>query len=358
MRHYARRGGRARGSGGDGGFWLTFSDLMSALLLVFVLVMFYSVYQYLGMFETYKEQSVELEARSAELWRQTGLLSEKQEELETKDAQLQTSQQRLTDSEREILTQQALLLLTQQEVDSSKALLEQQQQELEATRAQLADQEAVLGQARALLASQQATVTQQQTQLQYQQGQMILQQERLDELVGVRAQIVQSLGEALNRANIKARVDPRTGSITLDASVLFDVGRYDLKESGKAVLDEFLPVYLSVLMSPENEANIAEIIIEGHTDTDGSYMSNLRLSQNRAYSVMAYILDDNNRAITGTMKYRLRRIATANGRSFSNPILDENGQVDKTASRRVEFKFRMQDEQMIEDMRRLLEGFG
>ena len=32
---------------------------------------------------------------------------------------------------------------------------------------------------------------------------------------------------------------------------------------------------------------------------------------------------------------------TVNGRSESNPILDENGEVDMDASRRVEIKFRL-----------------
>lgn len=150
-------------------------------------------------------------------------------------------------------------------------------------------------------------------------------------------------------------MDQQTGSITLDANVLFDVAKSELKEEGKRVLDEFLPVYLSVLMDPQNSANIAEIIIEGHTDTDGTYMSNLKLSQERALSVMEYILGDDYNQITGGQKQRLRQIATANGRSYSNPIYAEDGTVDKTASRRVEFKFRLQDEQMIEDMRELLE---
>lgn len=35
--------------------------------------------------------------------------------------------------------------------------------------------------------------------------------------------------------------------------------------------------------------NINHIVIEGHTDSDGSYMHNLDLSQKRAYSVMAFI---------------------------------------------------------------------
>ena len=349
MRHYARRRS-ARGSS-SGSFWLCYSDLMSALLLVFVLVLFYSIYQYLDM----------LEIKTTELMRQSGLLDQKQTELALKDAALsekdqalQTSQDKLTQSEQDLISEQAKLLLSQQELTSSQQLLEQQRSELEAARAQLAEQEGQLGEARAQLAAQQTTVDEQQALLTHQQDQLTGQQQKLDALVGMRARIVASLGEALRAANIRASVDAGTGSITLDANVLFDVARSDLKESGKAALDQFLPVYLSVLMDPSNEANISEIIIEGHTDTDGSYMDNLRLSQDRAYSVMRYILSDENQTLTGGIKSRLRQISTANGRSYANPVYAADGTVDKDASRRVEFKFRMQDEQMIEDMRQIL----
>ena len=44
MRYTTRRSKGSRPSQGAGSFWLSFSDLMSALLLIFVLVMFYSVY--------------------------------------------------------------------------------------------------------------------------------------------------------------------------------------------------------------------------------------------------------------------------------------------------------------------------
>ena len=39
-----RRRGRAEGAN-----WLSFSDLMSSLLLIFILIMFYIMYQYFDM---------------------------------------------------------------------------------------------------------------------------------------------------------------------------------------------------------------------------------------------------------------------------------------------------------------------
>jgi hypothetical protein len=38
----------------DGVNWLSFSDLMSSLLLIFILIMFYIMYQYFDMYEIKK----------------------------------------------------------------------------------------------------------------------------------------------------------------------------------------------------------------------------------------------------------------------------------------------------------------
>ncbi len=327
----------------NNGFWLTFSDLMSALVLVFVLVMFYSVYQYFDM----------LELKTAELMRQSGLLDQKQVELETKDQaltakdrELQQSQGKLTESEQVLAQQQYQLLLTKQAQEEAEKSLADQRKSLDDALALLSMREEDLQAARTLVDSQQLKLDSQQAKLDDQQL-------KLDALVGVRAQIVKSLGDALRKANVKANVDAQ-GSIALDASVLFDVGKSELKDGGKAVLDQFLPVYLGVLLQGEREQSISEIIIEGHTDSTGNYLDNLKLSQERALNVMSYVLSDENRHLDLRMKQKLRKIGTANGRSFSVLRTDAQGLEDAESSRRVEFKFRMQDEQMIDSMREIL----
>ena len=52
----------------------------------------------------------------------------------------------------------------------------------------------------------------------------------------------------------------------------------------------------------------------------------------------------------------LQEKLTANGRSESNLILDENGQEDRDASRRVEVKFRLKDDEMIQELSDVLAG--
>lgn len=46
---------------------------------------------------------------------------------------------------------------------------------------------------------------------------------------------------------------------------------------------------------------------------------------------------------------------TANGRSWSNPIYNTDGTINDNQSRRVEFKFRLKDDEMIEELRQILE---
>ena len=138
--------------------------------------------------------------------------------------------------------------------------------------------------------------------------------------------------------------------------MLFDVNRNELKDSGKALLGEFIPVYVRTLMSEENEGYVGEIIIEGHTDTSGSYLHNLALSQERALAVASYCLGSEMLGLTDAEKLVLQNILTANGRSESDPVYAADGTVDMEASRRVVFKFRMKDAEMIDQMSQILEG--
>lgn len=196
----------------------------------------------------------------------------------------------------------------------------------------------------------------QQEQLANQQAQLETQQKQIDELIGVKTDIIKALNETFKDSNLRIDIDEQTGAISLDSSILFGFDSADLSSAGTAFLKDFLPLYISVLLSDEFRPYISEIIIEGHTDTDGRYMYNLNLSQKRAYSVAAYCLDERTSFLPTEQLNDLRGIMTANGKSFSNPIYKADGSVDAEKSRRVEIKFRLQDEEMITQLQQLLEG--
>ncbi|MDO4741461.1 MAG: hypothetical protein Q4A66_12395, partial [Eubacteriales bacterium] len=99
MRSMGRRYQRRGQQGENGSFWLSFSDLMSGLLLVFVLIMFYSVYQYFDM----------LEVKTAELLRQSEALTQKEDELNEKDRELGEKDEELSAKDEELTQAQQKL---------------------------------------------------------------------------------------------------------------------------------------------------------------------------------------------------------------------------------------------------------
>jgi chemotaxis protein MotB len=131
-----------------------------------------------------------------------------------------------------------------------------------------------------------------------------------------------------------------------------------LKTSGKEFLDKFIPLYFEVLLMSENRDHISEIIIEGHTDDSGGYIYNLELSQKRALEVSKYILSEAEK-MGRIENENLREILTSNGRSYSNLIYSTvNGRktVNKEQSRRVEFKFSLKNDELIEEINTILKG--
>ena len=323
MRSYRRTAARRRGRN-DGSFWLSFSDLMSSLVLIIILVMFYIIYQYFNL----------AEINEAEIAR-------REYQLDQAQAELESQQTALTDAEKKMISQQILLDAKQKELDDAQAVLESQKTELATAQSQLD-----------ALSAQLAT---QQGELESAQAQLENQQVQIEQLVGMRTRIISSLSDALRGSNISATVDAATGSITLESDVLFATGKYELTARGQDFVDRFLPVYLEVLFSEDYSAYVSEIIIEGHTDSDGGYLSNLELSQQRALAVASYVLGDS-AAVSKDVKSKLRRVVNVNGRSYMDRIMDENGVEDKDASRRVLFKFRLTDEQMIQQLRAILEA--
>jgi len=180
------------------------------------------------------------------------------------------------------------------------------------------------------------------------------QQQRVEAIIGIRSEIIEQLIGAFSESDMIIEVDEKTGAITLESGILFDVNKSYIKRKGRNFLDEFMPVYLNVLLREDYHDYIGEIIIEGHTDTNGSYTHNLELSQERAFEVAKYISGDKFDVIDNETREKLKSVMTANGRSFSNPVIDKDGLVNLKESRRVEFKFRLRDREMIDEMQDIL----
>ena len=354
-------------------YWLSYSDMMAALLLTFVLIIAFTMLQSKKQYEEKEKelqaqqelvngQESELERQQSVVEAQQNTLMEQESELTAQKEQLNTLMEQNAEKERELIEQET-------ELEEQQALTSQQQKKLEEQESELQNQQEKLGEQESELLNQQkqldelvkqneskeSELQEQQSIVDSQQKVMEAQQKKLDTLVGVRSELIEALKKEFDDTDLGVRIDPQTGAIAFDSSILFDFNDDQLKPQGTEFLTEFFPRYMSILLSEEFREYISEIIIEGHTDTSGGYLLNLGLSQRRALSVATFCLEDNNNVL-GIDTEELRKIITANGRSYSDPVLDENGNVNMDASRRVEFKFRLKDEDMITEMISILSG--
>lgn len=167
-------------------------------------------------------------------------------------------------------------------------------------------------------------------------------EKRIQALTDVKRTIILRLFEEFGD---EIQIDAKTGAIKLRSDILFDVNKSEIKPDGKTYLRKFIPRYLKILFGdPEIKNSLSRIIVEGHTDDDGTYLFNLELSQARALSVVKYIYTEE---VPYPAKEELEVFIAAIGRSKTDLIKDQNNMVNKEKSRRVEFKFELKDEDII-----------
>ena len=174
--------------------------------------------------------------------------------------------------------------------------------------------------------------------------------------MGIPCQIRFWMQKEFEKKNLNVDIDPQTGALTLNANVMFDYDQAELTDSGKMTLSMVLPTYCKVLLDDSYKKYLGEIIIDGYTDTDGDYSYNLELSQKRSLAVAQYLLDIKSDFLKDSQVQELKDCLTVNGHSMSDPVLDADGNVDKDASRRVEVKFRLKDEEMIQELNKIMQG--
>ena len=161
--------------------------------------------------------------------------------------------------------------------------------------------------------------------------------------------------DELSEDKLNAEIDKETLTFIFKSSdSLFDNASANLKEKYKQALTVFFPKYIQAVLPYKD--SISEIRIEGHTSSEWNvfpkeiknkdidikdlygYIGNMNLSQDRTNSVLNYVLNDLRTEIPNEYRKWLRDHTAAVGLSSSKPILDENGNEDKNKSRRVTFR--------------------
>jgi outer membrane protein OmpA-like peptidoglycan-associated protein len=149
-----------------------------------------------------------------------------------------------------------------------------------------------------------------------------------------------------------------------EPEVLFAQGSDELQPKFMEILDEFIPRYLEILLTDSLRSRIREIRIEGHTDDlrmvkfgSDPYLSNVLLSQKRAYNVLSYIRNlESFENYTEDQRKLLDFWFTANGLSYGKALDSKdryaalsNDSIDRAKSRRVEFRIVTTGEEVLEN---------
>ena len=172
--------------------------------------------------------------------------------------------------------------------------------------------------------------------------------QKIKSFTGIKIKVISLLKNKLGK-NIQ--IDPKNGSLRLSSKILFDEGDFELKESSKEALKNAVYDYFkTILENEEINKHIDKISIEGHTNSKGPFLYNLELSQKRAYSVMDFLL-----SLDFKNKENLKNLIIASGRSFLDPIYNSEGKEDSDASRRIEIKFSLKNEEAIKEIANILE---
>ena len=224
-------------------YWQSYSDMMAALLLIFILLIAITL-------AIYRQKTNDLDRTRLDLSTAQSKLDATIADLEFSKAELEKSNEELALSLAELQQAYEQAALTQEELNNAYLEIENAKQELTTTKQELQD------------------------------------------IVGIRTDIIGALQSAFSNSTMK--VDAQTGSITFSSDVLFRYNSASLTAESKETLQNIIPMYLDVLLQDQFRDYIAEIIIEGHTDTDGGYQSNMELSYERANAVADFCLNKNN----------------------------------------------------------------
>jgi outer membrane protein OmpA-like peptidoglycan-associated protein len=123
------------------------------------------------------------------------------------------------------------------------------------------------------------------------------------------------------------RVEVTAAAIVINDKILFEVDKAVIRPESFDLMNEITQVV-------QDNPRIKKISIEGHTDDDGSKNYNKKLSQKRANSVMAYLVEH------GVEAGRLAAV----GFGEEVPLVPNDSDENKEKNRRVEFLIVEQDQ--------------
>ena len=384
-------------SDSDSNFWISYADLMAGLLFVFILLIgaivikssilkdeLHKKEDSLAKTEALVNQKDKLLLNTtANLEKEKSQLSEVEKELQRKNARLVEEELMLGKNEKllklklnEIEKLNKLLLVANTKVDKLngkiiivQALLDKNENNLKKTKEDLEKEKDALDtyKGKVVVLSNELSNVKNTVKIKDEKLLTLLsamdekktkyddlvanlqkQKAKIKSLTGIKLKVVASLKKALG-SNIN--IDKKTGSLMLASNILFDIGQSRLKDEAKVELKKVFEEYIGTLVTDNSiKPHLDKIIIEGHTDSDGGYIYNLKLSQDRALAVMQYLL-----SLDFSKKYNIKPLMMASGRAYLDAI-KINGVENKEASRRIEIKFKLKNEDAMHEIEKVLDA--
>ena len=330
----------------DENFWISYADLMAGLLFVFILVIGAIVIKYL-----YTQNTLEKE-KAALNQSQEGLIN-KNEVLSKLNDLLRKIEDEKSQLVNQLSKSDEALALNNQELQKLKDLLLnyelKEKEQVETTNKLTSELE--VSKNSITLKDQELTVLlnrllEQEKAHQKTVEEFDITKAKIKSLTGIKINVITKLKEKLGKS---INIDEKSGAIKFSSNILFDQGAYKLKDESKKELNQVLKKYLTTLLDDkEIRKYIHGITIEGHTNSDGSYLSNLELSQQRALEVMQFLYESNT-----INKDLLNKYVSSSGKSSSDLIF-KDGVEDKDASRRIEIKFIIKNEEAVKELQNYL----
>jgi len=366
----------------ESNFWISYADLMAGLLFVFILLIGAIVSKSIILKSNLQQKEERLAATEKDLSGKEGKLNQLNRLLREKIALIEMQDQNLSSKEQELSRQLRLMALKEDEIKKLNRLLLEANTQRDALSGKITlvqnlleeskvekkrDEEKLKNyQERIVILSNQLTDANKTVALKEEKMLRLLntldekesnynkivenlqkQKARIKNLTGMKVKVIAALKKELGE---KISIDPKSGSLRLSSNILFDKGSAQLKEEAKKSLKEAFEEYIGALVTnPVIKPHLDKIVIEGHTDSDGGYLYNLDLSQRRAFAVMNYLL-----TLDIVNQYDLKPLIVASGRSYLDAI-KINGVEDKEASRRIEIKFRLKNEEAMNEIEKVLD---
>ncbi len=371
-------------------FWISYADLMAGLLFVFILLIGAIIVKSTILKNSLKDKESTLETQSEILEKQSNDINKKSVAITMRDKEINKlknllvqREQYIYESDKKLIISENALKLKEEEISKLNQILLAQNTKIDKFSNKIVILQNLSSEYNSTIENQKTTLddyknrvlimsdnlsksseklkltdkklltllqTLDNKQTKYDELLVKLQAQKakIKSLTGIKLKVIAELKSALGD---KINIDKNSGSLRLSSNILFDKGSAILKDGAKTELKSIFIDYVDTLISnPNISEHLDTIVIEGHTDSDGGYLYNLALSQKRAYAVMNYLL-----TLDYIKKHNIKTKLVASGRSYLDPI-KVNGIEDKDASRRIEIKFRLKNEDAMSEIERILDA--